>query len=148
MTAVVAEVPRYELAPNFYLDEFDCHDGTPVPSGLIPNLEDLARNVLRPIREAWGAPIIIVSGYRTNGHNKRVGGALTSTHLTGDGCDIRTVRQVDVQRLYALIEMLHGQGKLSALGGLGKYPGWVHVDTRQVGHLRRWGGSGFGSEPR
>ena len=41
----------------------------------VRNLELLVKCVLDPIREAWGAPIIVNSGYRCEELNKAVGGA-------------------------------------------------------------------------
>ena len=38
---------------------------------------------LNPLREAWGSPIKVTSGYRSYQLNKRVGGSSTSAHLKG-----------------------------------------------------------------
>lgn len=133
----------------FTLDEFRCRDAkrTPVPAALVPNVRHLACAILDPIRERWGRPIYVVSGYRTAAHNKSVGGALRSTHMTAEAADIRPADVSDAVRFAAVIERLLEEGHLPALGGLGLYPGWVHVDGKQVGHLRRWTGGAFGAEP-
>ena len=55
------------------------------------NLQLLVKNVLDPLREAWGAPIIVTSGYRSVRLNAAVGGARSSQHVTGQAADIRTV---------------------------------------------------------
>jgi len=34
-----------KLTENFSLNEFDCRDGTPVPTDLIPNVLELAKNL-------------------------------------------------------------------------------------------------------
>jgi uncharacterized protein YcbK (DUF882 family) len=137
------------LAANFHLDEFDCHDGTAVPGSVLPAVMRLAADVLQPIRDVWTGPLLIVSGYRTPAWNLRVGGVQRSTHLTGEGCDIRPVHLADVPRLHDLILAMHGRKEIPALGGLGEYPRWVHVDTRKhpSGRLRRWHGRAIGSEP-
>ena len=138
------------ISRSFSADEFDCHDGTCVPVSLLPNLSRLVHTVLQPLRKEWGAPIIIVSGYRSAAWNERVGGAKRSTHLTMDAADVRTVRIEDIPDLLeALLVMLGRPGALAGLGGLGIYPRWLHLDTRKAsdGHLRRWTGSGVGSEP-
>ena len=55
------------------------------------NLIALIENVLDPLREAYGKPIIVTSGYRCPALNRAVGGASTSQHMTGQAADIRTV---------------------------------------------------------
>ena len=60
-------------------------------TGIVIALERLVKNVLDPLREAWGAPIIVTSGYRSVRLNKAVGGAKSSQHCLGQAADIRTV---------------------------------------------------------
>lgn len=135
------------ISPFFDTDEFECHDGTDVPDELFPNLQRLIE-VLDPIRIRWGMPLHVVSGYRTPAWNKRVGGALESTHMTCEGVDIRPSRVFDTKELHDLILHVYNGGELQLLGGLGEYKGWVHVDIKKAddGHLRRWRGKGMGSE--
>lgn len=45
-------------------------------------------NVLNKLRESWGKPIYVTSGYRCPELNKKVGGANTSAHLTGNAVDL------------------------------------------------------------
>lgn len=144
-----------QLSRSFHLDEFACHDGTPVPDYLVAHAQRLADGVLQPVRDAWERfnpktpQILVVSGFRTSDWNRRVGGAKKSTHLTLEGADIRPVRLKDVSRLFVFILDRYQRGLLPRLAGLGEYPGWVHVDIRKApdGHLRRWKGGGVGSEP-
>lgn len=46
----------------------------------------LARNILQPIRDAWGA-IYVTSWYRTAALNRRLGGAVASQHTRGEAAD-------------------------------------------------------------
>ena len=39
------------------------------------------------VRQRWGGPVIVSSGYRCRDHNAAVGGAEDSRHLHGDGED-------------------------------------------------------------
>lgn len=55
---------------------------------IVENLAHLA-SVLSKIREKYGAPIIVNSGYRTSAVNSAVKGSENSYHLQGRAADIR-----------------------------------------------------------
>jgi len=65
--------------------------------------------ILDPLREAYGAPIIVDSGYRCPKLNMAVGGSSTSQHKTGEAADIRTVKDTpeENKKLYDLIKKLN-----------------------------------------
>lgn len=69
------------------------------------NLEALIANVLDPLREAWGKPIIVNSGFRCERLNKAVGGAAGSQHKTGEAADIEAVTRdpADNRMLFELV---------------------------------------------
>lgn len=52
------------------------------------NLVRLTVNILDPLREAYGKPITVKSGYRCKKLNKIVGGVYNSQHLEGKAADI------------------------------------------------------------
>jgi hypothetical protein len=54
----------------------------------IENFKKLAVNIFQPIREHFGKPIIISSGYRSAELNKAIGGSLSSQHSSGEAIDI------------------------------------------------------------
>jgi uncharacterized protein YcbK (DUF882 family) len=112
----------------------------------VPNVQRLVVGVLQPVRDRIGRTLSIISGYRTPGWNSGRG-VSGSTHLEAAGADIRAG---DPAWLHDLILRLYFEDELPGLGGLGRYPGWVHVDIRKApdGHLRRWTGGGVGSEPK
>ena len=90
------------------------------------NLTALIDNVLDPLREAYGAPIIVTSGYRCEKLNKVVGGAASSQHVKGQAADIRSVKDSRDQnkRLFDLIREL----KLPFDQLINEYDyDWVHV---------------------
>ena len=62
-------------------------DNTP-PRDVVMALETLIECVLDPLREAYGKPIIVNSGYRSVPLNKAVGGARNSQHTKGEAADI------------------------------------------------------------
>ena len=55
------------------------------------NIELLVEKILDPLREKFGKPIIVTSGYRCKELNKAVGGAAKSQHMSGEAADIRSV---------------------------------------------------------
>lgn len=121
------------LTTNFNLNEFKCHDGTPVPVELMDNVIQLAKN-LQVLRNHIGVPIHINSGYRTPQYNKSVGGVPKSQHVQARAADITTQHHTPKQ-LYNIIEKLIAEGKMEE-GGLGLYKTFVHTDVR--GHRARW----------
>lgn len=124
-----------KLTKNFWLHEFACHDGTPVPVRLMENVKALAAN-LQVLRDFLGEPIHINSAYRTPAHNRRVGGEPNSFHLKAMAADITIKSKTPVQ-LASVIEKLIASGKMKQ-GGLGLYKGFVHTDIR--GERKRWRG--------
>ena len=58
------------------------------PASAYHLLHVLIEQLLDPIREAWGAPILVSSGYRCKELNALVGGAKNSHHLLGCAADI------------------------------------------------------------
>ena len=69
------------------------------------NLVALVDNILDPLREAYGKPIIITSGFRCEELNRLVGGSKTSQHRVGMAADIRTIPDTaeENKKLYDLI---------------------------------------------
>ena len=70
------------------------------------NLKQLVANILDPLREAYGAPIYVNSGYRCPVLNRAVGGSASSQHLTGEAADITAGSKAGNRRLYELLRNL------------------------------------------
>lgn len=62
-------------------------DNTP-PLEIKAHLVELVDELLDPLREAWGSPINVNSGYRCKVLNTLVGGSPTSAHLSGYAADL------------------------------------------------------------
>mgnify|MGYP006376259313 CR=1 FL=1 len=127
------------ITPNFTRQEFDCKDGTPYPEEWIESRLRPLCEAIEVIREvAGGKPINITSAYRTEAHNKKVGGAKNSEHVKGRAVDIVCRgKGMTAEVLHTIILRLIGEKKIPD-GGVGLYHSWVHYDQR--GCPARWRG--------
>lgn len=112
-------------------------DNTPPPAIKV-KLTSLINNLLDPIREAWGGPISVNSGYRCPVLNKAVGGVSTSQHQKGEAADI-TVGSPELNRqLFDLIAT--GDFDFDQLIDESHYS-WIHIsfaagkNRHQILHL-------------
>ena len=87
-----------KLSENFTLGEMIASDtakklkidNTPTLADIY-HLEELCKNLLQPIRDAYGKPIKVTSGFRCRKLNQAVGGSPTSVHTRGWAVDIKPV---------------------------------------------------------
>lgn len=80
-------------------------DNTPTAEA-VANLQQLVDNVLDPLRETYGRPIYVNSGYRCPALNRAVGGVPSSQHLTGEAADITAGNNRENRRLLGLIKKM------------------------------------------
>lgn len=106
--------------------------GGQLPPFIRENMEALVQNVLDPLRERYGKPIIVNSGYRCPKHNREVGGATNSQHLKGEAADIRVQDSRFTVKDLAKAIIEHGKYDQLIL-----YPTFVHVSWKRVGLNRR-----------
>ena len=59
-----------------------------LPEIVKAHVVELVDCLLDPLREAWGSPLIVTSGYRCPALNKAVGGSETSAHTAGWAADL------------------------------------------------------------
>ena len=105
-------------------------DNTPdKPS--ITNMTLLVDHILDPIREAWGKPIKINSGYRSKALNSKIGGSKTSDHMLGRAADITAGSTAQNKKLFDLILTLGLQ--YDQLIDEKGYK-WIHISYRPVGN--------------
>ena len=125
-----------DLTQNFSLREFRCKDGTDVPEDLLDKVQLLAENLQR-LRDRLGAPITVISGYRSPAYNRRVGGVKRSQHLLATAADIK-VRNHSPADVQGIVISMIKSGEMHQ-GGVGVYPSFLHYDVR--GSAARWKGS-------
>ena len=103
-----------------------------------PNKEEMERllylrdNYLNPIREKFGSPIIISSGYRCEKLNKLVGGVNTSNHLYGHAFDL-VPQNKNIKGLYDTIQQFLKETNLPFDELIYEKSGnskWVHFAVR------------------
>ena len=104
------------------------------------NLIALVENILDPLREAYGKPIIVTSGFRCERLNKLVNGSKNSQHRLGQAADIRTVEDTveENKKLFDLAQELN----LPFDQLIDEYNfDWVHVsysprNRKQILHIK------------
>ena len=91
-------------------------------------LHVLVDQLLDPIREAWGEPIVVSSGYRCKELNALVGGAQHSHHLLGCAADLIAGNRDDHRRLFRMIQQMQqsGQIRFTQLIAEDHYR-WIHI---------------------
>lgn len=92
------------------------------------SIQALTENVLQPLRDAWGKPLKVNSGYRCKALNAAVGGAPTSQHVKGEAADIAAGDPVKLARLAVKLGLPFDQMIL--------YPTFVHFSHRLNGEQR------------
>ena len=120
---------------NFKIQEFVCHCGCEMPAEARQNIEALVAEVLDPVREQYGKPIYVNSGYRCEKHNKAVGGVPKSQHMVGQAADIslRLTAYSLQDELMKLARIIVAQGKFDQLI---IYPTFLHVSYKRNGMNR------------
>ena len=118
---IITDAINRLLAPKSFMlaKEFACKDGTDnilIDSQLIETLEK--------IRNHFGAPITINSGFRTVKHNRNVGGAKASYHCKGMAADI-------VVKGHSPKEVAKYADSILEKGGVIRYTNFVHIDIRE-----------------
>lgn len=107
----------------------------------VENLVLLVENILQPLRDKYGKPIVVTSGYRCEALNRAVGGGVTSQHRKGMAADIRSLsdNRSENKKIFGLIKDLG----LPFCQLIDEYDyDWIHVSfdseniKRQILHTR------------
>lgn len=120
----------FTLEEMYRSDVADSNNINNKPSLMIQSrLLQLCKNCLQPLRDAWGAPIIVNSGYRCPAVNNLVGGSKTSDHVKGFAADIRAKDKKDNKELFDLAVAMMKKGRLRNVKQIiDEYNySWVHI---------------------
>ena len=121
-TKTYAKTDKTQLTTHFNITEFHCK-GT--SCGCKETLHDPALSAyLQRIRDHFGKPLYITSGYRCPKHNAGTANAsTTSRHTKGQAADftISGVKPAEIAKFAESIGIL----------GIGLYDNFVHIDTRE-----------------
>ena len=124
------------ISKNFSYSEFERSE-TAEKRGIVnviatarvrDSIQALVINVLQPLRTAWGAELVINSGYRCPELNEAVGGVPTSQHMKGEAADIATPTPLLMARKAVEMGLPFDQ--------IGIYPTFVHFSHRLGGPQR------------
>ena len=111
------------------------HSDTAVARGIdncptaeaIHNLTKLVENVLDPLREMYGKPSRVSSGYRSAILNRSVNGATSSQHRLGEAADITVGSKEENRKLFEIIRLELPFDQLIDERDFS----WVHVSFRE-----------------
>jgi hypothetical protein len=127
----LAEVTRSETAKRKGVSNM------PTPEHL-ENFKLLAEKVFEPIREHFGVPIHISSGYRSKALNTAIGGSLTSQHCSGEAIDIdMDGTSITNAQVFNYIKDNLVFDQMIWEFGTDKNPDWVHVSYESTGKQRK-----------
>jgi hypothetical protein len=124
------------ISKNFTWEEFTASD-TAKKLGILNHITDwdvrdnilaLVENVLQPLRDAWGKPIRINSGYRCEKLNKAVGGEPASQHRKGEAADCGVDDTLALARTLLDLGLQFDQAII--------YPTFVHISYKADGENR------------
>lgn len=127
-----------KLTRNFTLEEltatsYSLYQTQPTQEQLL-NLMFLAATILQPLRDAFGQPIYINSGFRSLALNYHVGGVKGSYHLQGLAADLRINSENHARQLFDLLKKNGGVDTcLFERKGSAK---WLHVQTTRLSKPR------------
>jgi hypothetical protein len=106
----------------------------------IANFKLLAEKVFEPIRNHFGKPIHISSGYRSAALNKAIGGAASSQHCSGEAIDIDMDGHAGGVTNKMVFDYIKDNLEFDQLiweFGTDANPDWVHVSYESTGKQRK-----------
>ena len=92
------------------------------------NIKALVEDVLQPLRDKWGGPLFINSGYRCKELNEAVGGVEMSQHRKGQAADVGVTDPYALAKLAKRMRLPYDQMIV--------YPSFVHFSHKADGENR------------
>lgn len=105
----------------------------------INNLRAVAEKVFQPVRDHFGVPIGVSSGYRSKRLNKAIGGSKYSQHMIGEALDIDADiygRVTNAEIFNYIKDNLEWDQMIWEFGDDDE-PNWVHVSYKESGFNRK-----------
>lgn len=105
----------------------------------INNLRAVAENVFQPLRDHFGVPIGVSSGYRSKKLNKAIGGSKYSQHMIGEALDLDADiygRITNADIFNYIKDNLEWDQMIWEFGD-DEEPNWVHVSYKEAGRNRK-----------
>lgn len=105
----------------------------------IKNLVAVAQNIFQPIRDHFGIPIGVSSGYRSKELNKAIGGSKYSQHMIGEALDIDADIHGGVTNaeIFNYVKNNLEWDQMIWEFGDDEQPDWVHISYKQMGKNRK-----------
>ena len=84
---------------------------------------------LQKLRDLWGQPMTVNSAARCAQHNKDVGGAPRSRHLSTEtiASTAFDIKMLDRRKRHEFMELARSVG----FNGIGLYKSFIHIDVRR-----------------
>jgi len=135
-----------QISKHLTLEEL-CYSATAIKLGIVnvptpaqvANLKVLADKVFEPMREHFGVPIHISSGYRILNLNQAIKGSITSQHCRGEAIDIDMGNNTKPSNkdLFDYIKKNLEFDQLIWEFGTDKNPEWIHVSYSSVKNRKK-----------
>jgi|TARA_B100000085_G_scaffold285310_1_gene320903 hypothetical protein len=105
----------------------------------VQNLRAVAENVFQPVRDHFGVPIGVSSGYRSKTLNKAIGGSKYSQHMIGEALDLDAdiYGKVTNADIFNYIKDNLEWDQMIWEFGDDEEPNWVHVSYKETGRNRK-----------
>jgi hypothetical protein len=133
------------VSKNFDYKEFERTDvpgmqvrNTITSTEVRDSIKALVDKVIQPLRDAWGEPLAINSGYRCPEVNKAVGGVPTSQHTKGEAADVCPFGRNGHGDIEVVRQLAQKAVELDLpFDQMILYPSFVHFSHRLKGEQRR-----------
>ena len=91
--------------------------------------------MLDKIRERYGKPIVVTSGYRCPELNKAVGGVKSSQHVKGEAADLVGENKAETKKIFEIAKEIGNYDQLlfetNKAGSV-----WVHISYKASGNRK------------